>query len=526
MTGLPQSEYQESFEVNKIKNSMLTAEIKRSRIQELRKSIHENPKNSSIATMFNITNCLVGSSIVVFPLVFTASGIMTSLIVLAFVGGITLKTCLLQVTHFKFGYEMDFTDIIRRILGKKWSYAYGACSSLLCFVMGIIYFSLVCNMVYLIMAFIFNHCGLAIGAKDEIVFDRFSYQYVGIIMASFCFIMFHLEDLSIILKIGQYGVVSIGLFLIFIIYKGAENISKGNVNLDNVKIITPDFATLCGVFSLSFMCHNVIIPVMRNNIQQTKNHRDISSAYMLTGFIYLIIGIFGCFAIAGLNPENKRYDTFLEYFSDEIFTIIIECFFFCQLLSVMPILWYVCRSQFFKLIYGDKQVPKTYFVLLNVINTLVILAIQMLNVDPTLIISLNGSVIGYLIAYVVPIKIHLKCLYGDEENVTYEQKKIQNEQIINVSNNNTPLIGKEKDKDSTFVHTFLDQDGVTVENYSPNDLKTESNSDLRKQNVCRSNHLGIKDRCNKKVRYVIYTTIMLIGLAFAVIKVVNLIMGK
>ena len=517
MTGLPQQEFQENFEVNKIKNSMLTAEVKKSRIQELKKSFSENKKNSSMKTIFNLSNCMVGSSIVVFPLIFSVSGIITSLIVLTFMGIITCKTCLLEIVHFK-ELEMDFPDVVQRIMGKKWSFCYCVCSSLLLFITGIIYFMLICNMLYLVITYILRHNGIAYATKDQIVFDQFSYQYVGIIMIVFCFLLFALKDLSIILKIGQFGIVSIVLFIIYILTKGITNISEGNVNIDTVKIITPDFATLCGVFSLSFMCHNVIIPVIRNNHDQTKNNRDIILGYLMTASIYLLIGFFGCFAIAGLNPNNKRYDTVLEYFSDDIFTVIVESMLFLQLISVMPILWYVCRSQFFSLIYENNIVPTKSFFLMNTIFAIACLVVQMLNLDPTLIISLNGGVIGYLLVYAIPIKMHLTCLYDKEEAKI--EKKLEPEDVLTTT---TPLINSDSNGNSFFT---LDQDGVKIENYSPSHLKPDrNNSDLKKNEACRSNHLTRKGKFTKKVRYAFYITIMMIGFAFAIIKIINIIMG-
>ena len=524
MTGLPQNEFQENFEVNKIRNSMLTAEAKRSRIQELKKSFHESPKNSSFKTIFNLSNCMVGSSIVVFPLIFSTSGVITSLLVLAFMGIITCKTCLLQIVHFKV-LELDFPDVVKRVMGKKWSFAYCFCSSLLLFITGVIYFMLICNMLYMVIGFFMRRNGMEVASKDDLVFDRFSYQYTGIIMIFFCYIMFYLKDLTVILKIGQYGIISIFTFIIYIITKGSENMSNGNITSDNIKILTPDFATLCGVFSLSFMCHNVIIPVIRNNHDESKNQRDIVLGYIMTGSIYLIIGIFGCFAIAGLNPENKRYDTVLEYFSDDIFTVVIEILLFMQLLSVVPILWYVCRSQFFNLIYGNDEIPFKYYVLANTVFAIVSLIVQMLNVNPTLIISLNGGVIGYLLVYTVPIKLHLTCLYKD--NVALEERKEPLpaiKEVNEVSDNSTPLI--HKDKESTFVNTLI-SDGITIENYSPNELKSRQGSDSQKGGIaCRSAHLERKGKIPKKVRYAFYTTIMLIGLAFAIIKIVGVIMGN
>lgn len=531
MTGLPQNEFNETFEVNKIRNSMLTPEAKRTKIQEVKSSFIDKPKNSSQKTIFNLANCMVGSSIIVFPLVFSSSGILTSLIVLVFMAVITCKTCLLEIAHFKI-LEADYPDVIERVLGKKWWMGYSICSVLLLFIAGVIYFMLICNMFYMVVSFILNHAGVEYSAKSDMDFTKFSYQYSGIIMIVFCFALFSLKDLSVIMKICQYGIISIILFIVYIIYKGVSNISHGNVTLDSVKLFTPDFATLCGVFSLSFMCHNVLIPVIRNNHDETKNKRDIVLGYVMTGSIYGLIGVFGCIAIAGLDTGKTKYQTVLEYFSDEILTVVIEVLLFLQLISVIPIIWYITRSQFFALIYKNDKVPEKYFILANTFFSLVCLIIQMLDVDPTLVISLNGGVIGYLLVYVVPIKLHLKCLYSEhpEEDKTEVENKIEENICIEEKpdlNPREPLLDKEKE--STFVHTVMDQDGVKIENYMPEILQigfNKKSAEMQNKFPCRSNHLTRKAGVPKKLRYTFYGIVMMIGFAFAVIKIVNIIMGE
>lgn len=504
-----QDEYKEKFEINKVKNSTLTPLTKRSRIQEVKRSFLTK-KNSSIKTILTIANTMVGSAIVVFPLIFSTSGLMTSLIVLAFVGVVSCKTCSLEIIHFKMS-ELDFPDAINRILGRKWFIAYTLCSVLLLFLCGVIYFILICNMLYPFMKYVLESNGVEVAPIDTISFSQFSFQYTGIIMITVCFILFCLKDLKIILKMGQYGIFSILIFFVYILIRGFMNLSE--VSLDNVTIFTADVANLCGVFALSFFIHNIIIPIMKNNRNEKNNQRDVILGYGLTGLLYAIIGIFGALSIAGIDLGGRKANTVLDYYTPNIGTAIIEILLFLQLLSVEPILWYVARSQFFNLIYKNDSVPNTYFILSNVVFAGVCLIIQIMNVDPTLIISLNGAVCGFLLVYIIPIKMHMTCLYSHPDVI---KKSLLSD---------TPELYDNVNRPSIITTT---EDGAMISDLRVDKLEEEAGTGNINcgMPICNSMHNDRRGKMPKNVRYFLYFLLILVGLAFAVIKIVNLAVGK
>ena len=232
MTGIS-AEYQENFEVSQIIEADLTPITRKIRISEVKKSFSHKKKNSSIRTIFNLANTMVGSSIVIFPNLFQKAGVITSLIVLIVIGCISCKTCLLEITHFKLN-ELDFTDAILRILGKKWFYFYNFVSILLLFVSGIIYFLLIAKMGYSFLTYIFLNYDIAHSLQSDVNFNEFSYQYFGIITISLSLLLFSLKNLKIILKLGQYGIISIMIFSIYVIVKGILNISSIDFNINDL----------------------------------------------------------------------------------------------------------------------------------------------------------------------------------------------------------------------------------------------------------------------------------------------------
>ncbi len=486
---MPLAEYQEKFEVNQIIEADLTPLTRKSRISEVKKSFSQKKKNSSIRTIFNLANTMVGSSIVVFPNLFQKTGVITSLIVMFVIGSISCKTCLLEYTHFKL-IELDFSDAILRILGKKWFYFYNIISILLLFVSGIIYFLLIAKMGYSFLTYIFLKNDIAHALQSDINFNEFSYQYFGIIAISLSLMLFSLKDLKVILKLGQYGIISIMIFSIYVIVKGILNISSIDFNVNDLTLFTSDFATVCGVFASAFFLHNLMIPIIKNNLEEKHNRRDIILGYIMGGSFYSIIGIFGAFSIAGLEKKPDS-QTVLDYYGNNIYSAIIEILLFLQLMSVLPVLWYVARSQFFNLLLKTEKVPNKYFFLCNFFFSLVCLGIQMVNVDPTLVISLNGAICCYFLLYMIPIALHLKCLYG-------EKNSLENRFIIN------------PEKLEADENSFM-------ENYDPN--KIEVNEAEMK---CTSGHGSMKRMRGKNIRYAFYGFLSLLGVAFAVLKMVSI----
>ena len=76
-------------------------------------------------------------------------------------------------------------------------------------------------------------------------------------------------------------------FFFFIIYKGIYNWSKlGNAIFTKITWITGDLTSIAGVFTLGFMIHSLIVPIIKRNAIQANNKRDISIAYGWTWFVY------------------------------------------------------------------------------------------------------------------------------------------------------------------------------------------------------------------------------------------------
>ena len=134
-------------------------------------------------------------------------------------------------------------------------------------------------------------------------------------------------------------------------------------------MFTPKIATTLGVFAVSFFIHSVAVPIMKNNKEYHNNIRDLKLGFCLTGFIYISIGVFGAFAIAGKHAVDAQ--TSLDYLKDYKMTILISFFLLVQLMTSLPLVWYITRSQIFNFIYKD-QLPQNINVPYFIVNSVFI----------------------------------------------------------------------------------------------------------------------------------------------------------
>ena len=268
----------------------------------------DHGKRSSLETTFNIVNTMMGTALLVMPVNFYKSGMISSIITAIIMAAISFWTCNLCVIHSR-DDEIDYPVSIKRILGKLWAHVFNLTSMILLLFVGVIHFILMSNMLYTIFKNFLsdpdNYPKL-----DNITFSMFSMQYASIIIAILCVVLFSFKGISFILKINDKGIYLILTFTLFIIYLGCkalftENISfvyfhdksKNEAELEIV-LFGYNLTEIIGVYSLAFMIHNSIVGMMKTNVNQDNNSRDLLFAYIIVLLKYLVLGILGSFAYA------------------------------------------------------------------------------------------------------------------------------------------------------------------------------------------------------------------------------------
>lgn len=521
MAGISPENFQEEIELSKIRqNPSLNPLVRQSMIEETKKSFYNKKRNSSFKTILNISNNMIGTSILIFPLVFLNYGLINSIIILVIMAYISCEMCLLENRHVKMD-EMDLPESIRRILGVKWFYSFVISSFVFNAFIVIIYFSLMTHIFYSMLEFFFvdGRESPLIASGSEITFSQFSIQYAEIIWAVIMFFLFSISNLKYLLIFCQYGILGIFIFVIFLFYKSIENMTSDKFSIQKLNLLTTDISTVAGVFSLAFFCHNNLITIVKTNKYPEKNSRDITISYMLTGGLYLLIGVLGCFSIVGLEIDAKP-QLVLDYFKDSIFTILIEFLIFFQMVSVSPLNWFIGKSQIFELIYENRPTPKAAVILTNLLFVIISLIISILKIDLAFMISMNGAICGYVMLYIIPIKLHLDCLYeihyesGDE--VFYEGKMLMNHYDMKYFSVDSPATLKKNRIDDQREKELIDN------------LKMSKlgGLDIEGKRHCKSAHLTMIKSTPKLSRYLFYGFIAFVGGLIAILEVIEIIKGN
>lgn len=174
---------------------------------------------------------------------------------------------------------------------------------------------------------------------------------------------------------------------------------------------------------------------MSKNANPANNNRDMSIGYLVAAAIYALIGIFGCYGIAGRSHPASA-ETITQYFdSTSVPPFIINLFFASHLITAFPLFCFVSRTQFLNLIFRKNEPKKWAILLYNVVFILSCCLINTLNISIGSIIGFTGAVVGFVIVYLLPILIHLKCIYRTRHTgiAAFSFKKANNNDDSTVS---------------------------------------------------------------------------------------------
>lgn len=68
-----------------------------------------------------------------------------------------------------------------------------------------------------------------------------------------------------------------------------------------------NFTPLAGLLGVGYFLHPICVPIVRNNITQANNERDICWGYLLVFICYVAIGTFGYFGFMGIYFEQYEH---------------------------------------------------------------------------------------------------------------------------------------------------------------------------------------------------------------------------
>lgn len=261
---------------------------------------------------------MAGPNVLLLPLKFYSTGVISSILSAIILGFITYKTCkLTYITSYL--HEIEYITTVKRVLGTKWMTFYFFTSIFMVWLAAIIFFLTLSDAIYSGICFA---SGFNCPEKSTITFNEFSYQYTGIILLVLLCWTFFVERLGKILDATSIGSWSILVNSLFVFYQGIKAMTSDGFKIaffedkdhehEALALFTNNgIVDTIGVFAMGFTIHMVAMPILRKNKNTANNVRDIRISYILTGIFYIMSGTLGTMGIYR-NPNASKADTFLS----------------------------------------------------------------------------------------------------------------------------------------------------------------------------------------------------------------------
>lgn len=440
--GFRESGFQELTELNAIRyDQSLDPNTKKNMIQSIKRSFGLHSQQcSSAEVVLGLINCLNGPNHFLMGIQFRESGFITVILANLFLGFVLGKTADLTQRHAKLS-ENEYMVTIKRILGKTWEKIYFIASVLNLWTVSIVFVLTGCDAIYSAIKLIDD--GTVYPDQGTPTFDRFSYQYVGLIFLAIELLLIIPKNLAWLFRITSYATYCTFFGIIFVIIAGIYELSQGAPEFivsgsPRQGVLTlfgnlsfTDTIYAIGFFETSYQVHNEVVNLLRTSKHQEKNARNVFIAYRVLQCMYLTTGILGAFILA--NRDFGSINTLLSVFNSSdpgfiyVLALINQILLGLQTMVLAAVILFIFRSQMFTLILGEEKAPPEWaYHAMNVGVLITIYIAEIFNYQPATAMALSGAFFGLIIMYIVPIVLHLKCL-----NV--QNKREANQQLLSKS---------------------------------------------------------------------------------------------
>jgi sodium-coupled neutral amino acid transporter 9 len=198
----------------------------------------------------------------------------------------------------------------------------------------VIYIDLIVDQLYSVIFFFFDSSGSpeSIAPKDSIMFSKFSTQWLSIVLFLPLLALIFIKKLNILFKLSEYGSYSAMLYFLFVIYKFFNALANGEIDTGRVTWVSWDVGNLAGTCALAFTIHTIVVTFVKENKDQSKNERDVWLSYLMGFSLYELIGLFGGFAISGLECKETLVNCYLHEWT----VLIVEISYLFGRITVFP----------------------------------------------------------------------------------------------------------------------------------------------------------------------------------------------
>jgi sodium-coupled neutral amino acid transporter 9 len=219
-------------------------------------------------------------------------------------------------------------------LGSKWEKRFRFITGFYLILLCVIYIDLIVDQLYSVIFFFFDSSGSpeSIAPKDSFMFSKFSTQWLSIVLFLPLLALIFIKKLNILVKLSEYGSYSAMLYFLFVIYKFFNALANGEIDTGRVTWVSWDVGNLAGTCALAFTIHTIVVTFVKENKDQSKNERDVWLSYLMGFSLYELIGLFGGFAISGLECKETLVNCYLHEWT----VLIVEISYLFGRVTVFP----------------------------------------------------------------------------------------------------------------------------------------------------------------------------------------------
>ncbi|XP_076241915.1 sodium-coupled neutral amino acid transporter 9 homolog isoform X2 [Calliopsis andreniformis] len=387
---------------------------------------------------FSIWNTILGSSLLTIPWGIQMAGFFPGIILVLVMSGLCLYTayCLLVVHKYYGGYKGIEVIQLSRIYLNKWAEYIAKMFSITVLLGAIIaYWVLMSNFLYNSVNFIHDsivgtnqqseinnssHPSEVLCPKEmtnitNVIHDYNSlgpiwdlYRTVPLFLALLIFPLLNFNNPTFFTKFNSLGTASIMYLIVFVLIKSISwGINMDETDWENSWTVKSSFPALSGTLAMSFFIHNIIITVMQNNHDQSKNGRDLSIAYLLVMVTYMIVGVlfYVCFPLKKSCIEDNFLNNFQKWSGLTVGARIVLLF---QLLTVYPLLAYMLRMLLLSSIWKTFNIGCVIIVNVILVSVCILFAVFVPYIGT--IIRYTGALSGFIYVFTLPSLLYLAIL--------------------------------------------------------------------------------------------------------------------
>ncbi|CAJ0584812.1 unnamed protein product, partial [Mesorhabditis spiculigera] len=233
---------------------------------------------------------------------------------------------------------------------------------------------------------------------------------VPIYLAVFTFPLMNFKSPTFFTKFNVLGTISVLYLIVFTTSKLVEcgfNISFDPASKNYAQIANWRFPALTGTLTLSYFIHNAVLTILRSQKKPENNARDLSIGFFLACFCYVSIGFM--FYAAFPVQRSCISDNFLNNFgSGDVLSSTARLFLLFQMITVLPLLMFLVRSQISYYVYGKTWPSFTVVLVLNVTIITIAVLVAMFYPHVGSLLRYVGAVSGLVYVFALPCLVYLR----------------------------------------------------------------------------------------------------------------------